>query len=93
MIRDERPTDLLFWPKDGMWWRYRPRVPASAEVSIGRTNSKRGLGFIVTNGTKKVDFTLDKDQVAELAAFLQNALSGLRKPLGRKQKQLSLVAM
>src|SRR5207253_1913725 len=56
---------------------------------IGRTDSKRALGFVVTNGDKTVDFVLDRDQVAELAAFLKlSALPGLRQPLGRKQRQL-----
>jgi hypothetical protein len=62
------------------------------EVSIGRTNSKRALGFIVTSGKRHVDFVLDRDQVGELAAFLQLALSRLCSPLGRKPDQLSLVA-
>jgi hypothetical protein len=62
-------------------------------VSIGRTDSKRGLGFLVTNGKKEMDFVLDRDQVAELAAFLHCALGQLRKPLGRKPKQMSLAAL
>jgi hypothetical protein len=91
----ERPADLLFWFRDGCCGSYRARVTADVEVSIGRTNSKRALGFIVTNGEKKTDFVLDRDQVAELAAFLQQcALPGLRKPLGRKRAPIiSLAAL
>jgi hypothetical protein len=40
-----------------------------------------------------MDFVLDKDQVAELAAYLKHvALGRLRLPLGRKQVGLSLAA-
>jgi hypothetical protein len=84
----ERPANLLFWFRNGFCGRYDARVAADAEVSIGRTNSKRGLGFMVTIGKgEPVDFVLDRDQVAQLAAFLQDcALPGLRKPLGRKPR-------
>jgi hypothetical protein len=92
-MSDERPADLVFWFKDGCSSSYKARVAAGAKISIGRTDSKRALGFIVTSGKSKVDFVLDRDQVAELAAFLRNSLSGLRKPLGRKRNQASLVAM
>jgi hypothetical protein len=91
MEPNERPTDLLFWLRDGFCVPHRARLAASAKVSIGRTDSKRGLGFVVTVGKSELDFTLDKDQVAELAAFLQIKLSGLRKPIGRKPDQISLM--
>jgi hypothetical protein len=87
---NERPADLLFWWKDGACRNCRARVTADTEVSIGRTNSKRALGFVVTQGRKSVDFVLDKDQVSELAAFLGMSLPRLLKPLGRKKQQLSL---
>jgi hypothetical protein len=90
----ERPADIVFWFKDGHLAPYRARVAANTEVSIGRTDSKRALGFIVTNGKNKVDFVLDRDQVAELAAFLQQcALPRLLKPLGPKRSQTSLAAL
>jgi hypothetical protein len=93
--KGERPADLLFWFGDGHLGGFKARVAAETEVSIGRTNSKRGLGFVVTNGKRAVvDFVLDRDQVAELAAYLQHcALPGLRKPLGRKQAQVRLASM
>lgn len=69
----ERPADLLFWIGDGHCSGYKARVAAEVEVSIGRTNSKRGLGFLVTVGNRTIDFVLDRDQVAELAAYLQHA--------------------
>ena len=40
-----------------------------------------------------MDFVLDRDQVAALAAYLQHcALPRLEKPLGRKRRQMSLAA-
>jgi hypothetical protein len=86
----------LLWGKDGECFRFRARVEADTEVSIGRTDSKRALGFVVKKHGKKqfVDFVLDKDQVAELAAYLQCMLPVLRKPLGRKRDEgLSLVGI
>jgi hypothetical protein len=89
---DEQPADLSFWLRDGGVAYYRARVPADTEVSIGRTNSKRALGFIVTRGKVSIDFVLNKDQVAELAAYCRVSLPGLLKPTGRKPDQISLVA-
>ena len=84
------PQNLLFWFKDGMCC---PGASYGGCGGLHWPNNPGGLGFMVTNGKKKIDFTLDKDQVGELACFLQHALSGLRKPLGRKPRQLSLKAM
>jgi hypothetical protein len=90
----ERPTDLLLWVRNGSCLRYQARVAADTEVSIGRTDSKRALGFAVhRGGANVVDFVLDKDQVAELAAYLRVMQPALLKPLGRKQDQMSLAAM
>ena len=89
---NERPADLLLWLKDGCLFRRKACVAADTEVSIGRTKSERALGFIVTNKEKTVDFILDRDQVAELAAFLQLASGRLKKPVGRIH-QISLVPM
>jgi hypothetical protein len=93
---EERPADLLFWFGDGACTSLRARVAANTEVSIGRTNSQRALGFLVTVGRRReiiVDFVLDRDQVADLATYLQLQRGRLRKPLGRKPKhQMSLAA-
>jgi hypothetical protein len=67
---DERPANLLLWHGDGRLRGFDARVAAKTEVSIGRTDSKRALGFVVTNGKKEIDFVLNRDQVAELAYFL-----------------------
>src|SRR5262249_33388795 len=64
-------------------------VRADTEVSIGRTNSKRALGFIVTRWKKggpaagpaaEMEFVLDKDQVAQLASYLTKQQARLLKP-------------
>jgi hypothetical protein len=90
----ERPANLRLWLGNGQLYAFDARVAADAEVSIGRTDSKRALGFVVTNGEKQIDFVLDRDQVAELAAYIRfAALGGLRKPLGRKPNQMSLVSL
>ena len=89
---DERPADLKFWLRNGFFVPYRARVVADTEVSIGRTNSKRALGFIVSRDKLRVDFVLNCDQVIALASYLEHMVSGLRKPLGRKPKQLEPAA-
>ena len=91
--RDERPANICFWLGDGKPLPYRARAAANTEVSIGRTDSKRVLGFVVTSGKVQVDFVLDRDQVAELAAYLQHcAFPRLLKPLGRRPQQVSIAA-
>jgi hypothetical protein len=63
-------------------------------VSVGRTDSERALGFRILAGDDVVaDFVLDRDQVAELAAFMQLQLRRLKAPLGRKRQQISFAAM
>src|SRR4029077_13727722 len=90
---NERPADLLFWFKDGFCGGYRARVPADTEISIGRTDSKRALGFLVRiKGETQFDFVLNRDQVGELIAYLQLFKPGLLKPLGRKPSQLSFAS-
>jgi hypothetical protein len=80
----ERSADLTLWIKNGCLAAFDARFAADAEVSVGRTDSERALGFTVTIGEKMVaDFVLDRDQVEELAAYLQHNVY-LRRPLGRR---------
>jgi hypothetical protein len=90
--KGERPADLDMWLKDGSSIHYRARFAADTEVSIGRTDSKRALGFVVSRGDMRMDFVLNEDQVAELAAYLHHH-PPLLKPLGPKPDQISIVAM
>jgi hypothetical protein len=92
---NERPANLEFWHADGHARWFEARVAADIEISIGRTDSERALGFIVTNNGKMLaDFVLDRDQVAELATYLRFfALGRLKKPLGRKRIQVSYAAL
>src|SRR5262245_23806015 len=89
---DERPADIKFWYRDGFLVPYRARIAADTVVSIGRTDSKRALGFIVSRGKLHLDFVLNLDQVRALAAYLELMADGLRKPLGRKPMQLEPTA-
>jgi hypothetical protein len=86
---DERPADITFWFGDGQCSPYRARVKADTELSIGRTDSKRALGFVIRQDDDAMDFVLNKDQCTELAAYLSLYAPGLREPLGRKQEQHS----
>jgi hypothetical protein len=77
----ERPANLLLWLGDGHCCPYKARVAADIQVSIGRTNSKRALGFLISKGGELVsDFVLNRDQVAELATFIRFNANRLRKP-------------
>jgi hypothetical protein len=91
--KGERAADLLFWFGDGHCARHSARVAADTEVSIGRTDSKRALGFNISSGPAQMDFVLNRDQVTELAAYLQLQAPRLLKPLGRKPAQISLAAI
>jgi hypothetical protein len=91
--KGERPADIKFWLGDGLLASYEARVTADTEVSIGRTDSKRAVGFIVSKGETKIDFVLDRDQAEQLAAYLQLQLSRLLKPLGRKKSQLNFAVL
>jgi hypothetical protein len=88
---NERPADLVLWLKDGCAV-HSPVMDdgkADTEISIGRTNSKRALGFVIyRKGEPNIDFVLNKGQVADLAKFLQLALPRL---LPTKLKATSLL--
>jgi len=91
----ETPAILDCWLGDGSLIRFEPRKEArDMRLSLGRTNSKRALGFLVKRSDANIaSFVLDREQVVELAAYLQCTLPRLLKPTGRKRDQLSLAAM
>src|SRR5262245_26566719 len=80
VVPAERPADLTLWIKDGMTTVSQAERGAWAdtEVSVGRTNSERALGFVVRQGRKRTEFVLSKAQVYELSCYLDFQLGRLR---------------
>ena len=68
---DEQRVDLMLWRGDGMAAICPGTGRALPEVSVGRTDSRRGLGF--EYGAQS--FVLDRVQVARLHAFLEFQLT------------------
>jgi hypothetical protein len=84
---DEQPVDLALWTTDGCATHVRRKLP---EVSIGRTDSKLGLGFLVifdgempkltVSPTEITAFVLSREQVMALHAHLGRQVSRLSGP-------------
>jgi hypothetical protein len=74
---DEQRVNLMLWSKNGLQWPYPGIGKALPAVSVGRTNSKRGLGFEVTMqpladpGAEPIAFVLDRFQVKMLGAYIK----------------------
>jgi len=97
----ERSADLQLWIGDGCSGGANARFAADVEVSVGRTDSERAMGFVVNasgnpfqslnpaNENKQLAFVLDRDQILELIGYLQSQLRGLKKPLGRGKPNYS----
>jgi hypothetical protein len=72
--------DLWFQNGSGMWLHGQGKhLP---EVSIGRTDSELGLGFLVLDPkTKKIraEFVLDRPQIENLHAYLGRQIRRLKK--------------
>jgi hypothetical protein len=104
-FKDERSADVTLWIADGAAVDADARVAADIEVSIGRTNSRRGVGFIVGSAgdchslnparrdNGQTSFVLDRDQVAELIRYLRVQLGRLKRPLGRKTDSIMFTRM
>jgi hypothetical protein len=91
----EQRVDVLFWLHDGrLIWHdgHHRRGVKLPEVSIGRTNSKRGLGFVVSNGSQDTLFVLDRSQVENLHAFLGCQIGRL-KPMAWPPDTLNMTKM
>jgi hypothetical protein len=78
----ETPVDLLLWRGDGAVGTgngLKARRVPFPKVSVGRTDSKRRLGFAVkmTARSRWVLFTLDRVQVANLHDHLAYQLQRL----------------
>jgi hypothetical protein len=65
--------NLLRWPSNGVVASHDGQGRRLLQVSIERTNSELGLGFVVSDPVGKVlaMFVLDRAQVENVAAFMQ----------------------
>lgn len=81
----ERAATLLLWFGDGALKPVEGPAGTVVELSIGRTASKRNLGFILTEEKKReTDFVLSRAQVEELHRYLGLTLRRLRGPHSRE---------
>jgi len=73
----EQTVDLTLWMKDGVVAVKRGRGSKLPDVSVGRTDSKRRVGFMVEapSGREIVRFALDRAQVQSLRDYLDYSLS------------------
>jgi len=80
--RKKQPVDLTTWIMDGTANAIRGKGKNLPMVNIGRTDSKRGLGFLVTfnKKTERVAFVLDRNQVMALHQHLAYQIPRLRGP-------------
>jgi hypothetical protein len=90
----KRPANMSLWWGNGEVASYKARIPAEVEVSLGLTGRGEGqMGFIIyQRGNRIMDFVLDRDQVAELGAYLARFLTKLSKPRGGNPLRLSPAA-
>jgi hypothetical protein len=88
--REEQPVDLTTWIMDGTANAIRGKGKNLPMVNIGRTDSKRGLGFLVTfnKKTERVAFVLDRNQVMALHQHLAYQIPRLRGPKRTRQDLL-----
>jgi hypothetical protein len=70
---DEQRVNLPMWPSNRVVASHDGQGRRLSQVSIGRTNSELGLGFVVSNPVGKVlaTFVLDRAQVENVAMFMQ----------------------
>ncbi len=73
--KGERRCNLSLWIGDGKLTTHDGLGKPGLDVSIGRTDSKLGLGFVVG----ATQFVLDRTQVENLAAFLTFQAGRMRK--------------
>jgi len=79
---DEQRVDLEFWMKNGFLFPHNGQGRSLPTVSIGRTDSERGLGFLLEEAkTRKTlaAFVLDRSQVENLHAYLGGQIGRLKK--------------
>lgn len=81
---DEQRADLDLWVKNGCGSWHRGQGKNLPKVSIGRTDSERGLGFVITapSGRQRAEFVLDRCQVEDLHDYLGQQIRRLRNERG-----------
>src|SRR5215471_18987923 len=81
-FKNERSADLTFWLKNGSCGWCDARFATDVCLSVGRTDSKRAIGFALSDRNRPDDdpvlFVLDRHQARELAAYLEIMDGGLR---------------
>jgi hypothetical protein len=79
--KDEQRVSLTLWLGNGNPVWHDGQGKGLPEVSIGRTNSKLGLGFVVSDAEtgEDVAFVLDRPQVENLHAYLGGQIRRLKK--------------
>ena len=77
----EQSVSLWLWLGDGaLLAPFQGDRDSPVEVSVGRTDSKRAIGFRVTGKGKNVLFVLNREQVELLSNFLDRSVSRLKPP-------------
>lgn len=76
---DEQSADLWLWARNGCLDCFSPR-PGLPVVSVGRTDSRRALGFTFreARGQELAAFVLDRAQVKALRDYLDGQLRRLK---------------
>lgn len=66
----EQRVDLALFYRDGHLVPVRGVGRRLPDLSAGRTDSRRGLGFILRRNGRRVAFVLDHEQVKALHVYL-----------------------
>jgi hypothetical protein len=85
---NERRCNLHLWLGDGQLAWHDDLGNPDLEVSIGRTDSEFGLGFVVGDA----QFVLDQAQVGNLAAFLTLQARRMKKS-GRRRGVINFATL
>ena len=78
---DEQRVDLTLWFQNGSAMPHAGQGTGLHEVSIGRTDSERGMGFLLLDqktGKTRAEFVLDRTQIENLHAFLGHQIRRLK---------------
>jgi hypothetical protein len=81
----EQSVEVTVWMGDGFCGSYPGGDSSWPELSIGRTDSKQALGFIIHDQERKAitAFVLNREQLKHLIPYFQGQLRRLKK--GKKR--------